>query len=278
MAPTSSGIEALASLQREFAHLVSALAPEPCASPGGGETGLRGWLRGDRSTPAGERVRIYANAYFTRIHDALRSDYGALHAVLGEAAFRDLARLYLMAHPSRSFSLRFVGARLPAFLAGPIAEAFQRRWPFAPELAALDWALTDVFDAPDAPLLSREQLAAQPAEAWERLRFGLITAWRLLRFSWPVQQLRAAWDSGLDMPQLEPATTWVLVCRRGEEVRYREVSDVESYALRSVQAGDEFGSTCARIAQTIGAAEAPRRALEMLERWLADGLLARLWI
>lgn len=268
---TSRALEALASAQRDLAGLISALDGTSTAP-----ADLEGWLCGDRAIPPQERVRVYANAYFARIHDALRKDYGALHAVLGADGFHDLAKLYLIAHPSRSFSLRFVGARLPAFLAGPIGEPFERRWPFAADLASLEWAITDVFDAPDAPALSHEVLAAVPAEAWERLCFELGAAQQLLQLGWPVHRTREAWESDLPLPQLEPATTRVLVYRRGEHVLHREVSEVEADALECVQQGRGFGAVCARIAELTGEAQGPPRALEILERWIADGLLSGL--
>jgi hypothetical protein len=254
--------ETLASAQHEFAGLVTGL------------DGAEGWLRSDRAIPAHERIRVYANAYFSRIHDVLRSDYGALHAALGADAFHDLVKLYLISHPSRSFSLRYVGERLPAFLAGPIGEPFLRRWPFAAELARLEWAITDVFDAADTPVLTRAALAALPPEAWEPLRFELIAAHRLLRSAWPVHRIRDAWETNTPLPELEPASTWILVHRRDEQVLYRAVSDIEAQALKCVQERLSFGDVCARIAELTGEAQAPVRALELLERWLVDEVLA----
>lgn len=264
-------IESLASAQHELARHVTALeGPVGCE----GEDGLRAWLRADRSIPASERVRIYANAYFARIHGVLRDDYGTLHAALGPDGFHDLAKLYLMAYPPRSFSLRFVGAHLCEFLSGPVAEPFSRRWPFAADLAALEWAIVDVFDAPDTPLVSRETLAAVPPEEWGELRFELITAHRLLRLAWPVQRMREAWDVDRALPEIERAATTLLVHRHGEDVAYRPVSALEADALALLAEGRDFGAVCARVAAASGEAEGPPRALGLLERWLADGILA----
>ena len=273
----SSEIEALATAQREFARLVTALEGVDAALTDGGDSNRLGaWLRGDRAIPARERVGIYASAYFSRIHGALRDDYGALHAALGEEAFHDLAKLYLSAYPSRTFSLRFVGEHLPAFLAGAIGEPFRRRWPFASDLATLEWAIVDVFDAADAPPLLRETLASVPAEAWDALRFELVPAHRLLSLDWPVQRAREAWDADHPLPELRPEATRVLVHRRGERVFHRAVSTVEANALWRLRDGHDFGSICAQIAVTTGDAEGPAHALGLVERWLADEILVAL--
>ena len=268
--------EALGAAQRELARLVTAPEGVDTARSDHGDSGLGrldAWLRADRGIPASNRVDVYANAYFARIHGVLRDDYGALHASLGEAAFHDLAKLYLLVHPSRTFSLRFVGEHLPGFLAGSFGEPFRRRWCFAPDLASLEWAIVDVFDAPDAPPVRREGLEAVPADEWDKLRFGLVPAHRLLSLAWPAQRVRDAWEANSPIPELEPAATPVLVHRRGEQVFHRAVSTVEADALALVRDGHDFGTVCARIAALMGEAEAPVRALALLEGWLADEVL-----
>lgn len=193
-----------------------------------------------RDVKAGD-VRVYSHAWFARLLGALREDYAELAVQLGDDAFHDLAKLYFMVHPSRTFSLRFAGAQLAEFLAGPVAEFFQRRWPFAAELAALEWAKIEVFDAEDSPRLARAELAGVPVEAWAGLRFALVPAHRLL--------------------------TDRLVYRRDEQVFVRALEPDEARALALLRDGAEFGAICAEL----GSAE---RALTLLERWLADALLA----
>jgi len=266
---------ALASVQLELARAVTALAPPLDALEGGGENASR-WVRADRGIQAGERLAVYANAYFARLHDALRDDLPVLHRVLGDAGFHDLVKLYLMTHPPRGFSLRTLGESLPDFLAGPLGEPFRRRWPFAPDLAAFEWALVDVFDARDTPLLVRHDLEAVAPDEWVGLRFAPIEAHRLLTVAWPVHRLRDAWEGDLPMPSLAPDRTHLLVVRRGDQVFRRELGELEAKALAGVREGRDFGAVCADVAAVSGETEGPIRALEILERWIGEGLLARL--
>jgi len=261
----------LAAAQRAFARVAIALeGSDPVDS-----AALSARLRDDRGIPAHERMQVYAHGYFERIHGVLRDDFPALHAALGDAAFGDLARLYLLAHPPRRFSLRFVGEQLPAFLAGPVAEFFRSRWPFAADLAALEWAIVDLFDAPDSPVLTRESLAGVAPERWGGLRFRLTRAERVLVLDWPVTELREAWAADRAAPALERRAMRVLVHRRAEEVRYRSLTALEARALELVRAGGDFASICGTLAEEIGAGAAAQ-AVQLLERWLSDHLLSAL--
>lgn len=264
-----SADESLAELQRRFAAAASELE-------GGASDSLASWLREDRGVGASDRMAIYSHAYFARIHSALRDDFGALAAALGDGAFHDLAKLQLMAHPPRTFSLRFVGEDLPRFLQSPAAEVFRRRWPFAPDLAALEWALADLFDAPDSPVLARESLSAVAPADWGRLRFRLCGARRVLALDWPVAELREAWAASRPLPALQPRATHVLVHRREERVYHRALSPLEARALELAGEGATLESLCGAVAAALGEDAAVEHAAALLERWLAEGLLAAL--
>ena len=267
----------LIALQRDLARHVTQLdagEPSPDFGPSGSRAPIAERIRSDRGIPPEERLAVYRHGYFARLHAVLRDDYGALHAVLGEAAFHDLAKLYLMAHPPRSYTLRDVGASLPEFLAGPVAEFFEARWPFAPDLAALEWALVDVFDAPDDRLLDREALVVLPPAGWAALALELVAAHRIFAFDWPVHRLRHAFSSQQPMPEIEPRPTQVLVHRHREQVFVRSLGDLEERALAWVREGCDFAAICGRAADEHGDAGSPSEVLGLLEQWLADGLLA----
>lgn len=267
----------LRAVQRELAHHVTRLAAAGetlAAESSDSRAAIMERIRPDRGISAEERLSIYRHAYFARIHDVLRDDYGALHALFGDAAFHDLVKLYLMAHPPRSHSLRDVGAKLSVFLAGPVAEPFTARWPYSADLAALEWALVDVFDAADRRVLVREALSALPSSGWAALELELVPAHRILALAWPVQRLRQAWSSERPLPSLDPSPTTVLVHRHREQVFVRSLGELEDRTLALVREGCDFATVCGRAADELGDAGSPSEVLALLERWLAEGLLA----
>jgi hypothetical protein len=135
-------------------------------------------IAGDERLPAAERLDIYANMYFFRLLDCLREDFPRLANALGEDRFHNLATDYLMAHPSENPSLRYLGRRLPEFLAG---HTLNRESPCLTGLARLEWTRADLFDAADARPLGRDDLGRLSQEQAGDLALRAVPAFRLLR-------------------------------------------------------------------------------------------------
>ncbi|HLK12651.1 MAG TPA: DNA-binding domain-containing protein [Candidatus Binatia bacterium] len=212
--------------------------------------------------PAG-RLAIYADAYFWRIREALREDYPCVAAVLGDAAFDGLVRAYLARHPSAHPSLRHVGERLAEFVAARWAGAAP---PFLADLARLEWARVEVFDAPDAEPLSAATLRRVAPEAWARLRFAPVPACEVVTAAWPVHAL---WAGARDVG---PAPTVVRVWRQGWAVYHAPMDAPEAAAFARVRAGAPFGAVCEIFADR-PPESAAAEAGALLARWLADELL-----
>ena len=223
---------------------------------------------------------MYANAWFGRLHDCLREDFPALAHALGADAFHDLVKTYLMAHPPSRPSLRDAGAHLAGHLeTAPFAEIFARRCVHAADLARLEWALVEAFDAADAPVLAPATLAALPADAWEMLRFAPAPSLRLLGCAWPVHEAREQIDREPGEtcppgpPSLQARPTAICVWRCDERVRYRALEPLEAEALAALAAGAPYGEVCERVADAVGSAAAAGTAAALLARWISAGML-----
>jgi hypothetical protein len=268
--------ESLDRLQRRFWRLITAptgvaeglaaaAADDPAAAP------LAGWIAARDEEAARERLDVYASMYFFRLLEALESDLPSVAALLGADAFHNLVVDYLLAHPSTDPSLRHAGRRLPAFLGTHAASA--ARLDLA-DLARLDLARNDVFDAAHSPALDGQVLAATPPEAWPRLRFRIAPAVRWLRLPDSVVPTWRALTDGTAPPPAGGALAGCVIWRsrvpgQEDEVWHREAPLTELAALDAAQAGAPFERVC-----EIFAAAEP--ALLALLRWVADGLLAGL--
>jgi hypothetical protein len=276
----------LESVQRRLRRLIT--------EPDGVETALRAegdangeklamLIRAERGISPADRLSVYANAYFARLHDCLREDFGALARALGADAFHDLVQTYLMMHPPTRPSLRHAGAHLAEHLATePFASIFSRRCPYAADLARLEWALAEAFHAADSPVVARERFSAVAPEDWGGLGFEVVPSLQLVACAWPVHTVRerfdredseATWD---EAPVVAAEPACLRVWRLDERVRYRSVAPLELEALAAASAGESFAAICERLAAAMGEAEAAPHAASLLASWTSDGILARL--
>jgi hypothetical protein len=250
----------LAALQRAFHDACTGAAPLASA---------RALVREDGIDPV-RRLRVYANAYWTRIAGALAADFPKLRAVLGEGAFDDLVIPYLRAYPTRHPSLREAGLHLARFLG-------ERGQPVHGDLARLERARAEVFDGPDAAPLSRDDVAALPPEEFPRLALRLVPASGLLELPSNADELWDSIEDGRPPPPAAPAAPprAVLVWRRGITVIHRTLGPDEAAALRRVHGGGAtFGEVCEALAAT-SPGDVTLRALELLLGWLDAEALAR---
>lgn len=265
----------LARLQERFWSWITAPTGARSALAADGssaESVAEQWLEPPAQGTALERLEIYANMYFYRLLDSLRSDCPRLLALLGDRHFHNLVTDYLLAHPSRHPSLRQLPRQLAAFLRRhPLSE----RWPAAGDLAALEWARASAFDAADAAVLSRERLASLPPERWAALTLAFVPSLRVLEAEHAVHELWSALDGAGAPPPAPPrAPTALLVWRQELVVYHRPLSALEALALAAARAGASFGEVCARVREVTGDAQAAPAAAALIARWVADGLLS----
>ena len=276
------------------------------------EPSLNSLFTGDQRLPAVERLDIYANMYFYRLLDCLAEDFPKTLAAVGPVRFHNLVTDYLLRHPSEHPSLRYLGQRLPRFIAThPLLEAF----PYLADLARLEWARADVFDAPDVQPLSRDVLARLPQDRAGDARFTLIPAFALLRFDHQVVSFWRKLDESAgghggtaaaggaaihgggsgnaareapapgaspsgeapkppSLPAPARRRAAARVWRRDFIVYHCSLDEEEARCLDLVIAGESIGRICQQLAAGRSLVKATARAGRMIQGWLEDGILA----
>lgn len=220
------------------------------------------------------RLKIYADAYRSRLLDALADNYPGLHALLGDTAFMRLGGCYLDARPSQHFSIRYFGHRLAEFLA---VQAPYAQQPVLTELAQFEWILRDVFDAADAAaVLTAEDLAAYPPEMWPELCFTLHPAVRCLDLAWNAPELWKALAEQLNPPppQKNQHTTAWLIWRHELKIHFRSLQADEAWAINALQLHTPFAELCAGLCEWVDEPHAAMHAARLVQRWLTEGVLS----
>lgn len=226
---------------------------------------------GDERLPAAQRLDVYANMYFYRLLDSIREDYPAVLAVIGEEEFHNLITDYLLAHPSTHWSLRYAGQHLPRFLQGHRLGR-ERRW-LAP-LAELEWSILDAFDAADSRLIDAADLEALSPEDWAEIRFVATPSVRLLELGWQVDDVWDRAQRGEPPGEAGAAASALLVWRQNLRVYHRPLEELERDCLRLLLRGEPFADWCEHAAGLVGDEQAAEAVVGVLQRWLADGVLA----
>jgi len=181
-----------------------------------------------RSLTSTERVGIYHGMYLLRMTEALESDYPALRHFLGQRGFEELVHAYVQVHPSRSHTLNRLGDHLPEFI---VDHPGLDQREFLHDLARLELAVTEVFDAPETPTLSQSDVADASPETWASLRLKPVAAFRLLELQHPVNDfLQSVYDEDHAHPAVRRQRAWVVVCRRDYSMRRLELTR-EGYEL-----------------------------------------------
>jgi hypothetical protein len=234
---------ALRELQEAFWRSLATGVPDPV---------LADAVASGRSLAAADRVGIYTGMYFHRLLDVLREDYPHVAARLGDDAFAEVVRRHLAAQPSTRPSVRHVGGGLAELVPDQLTR----------DLARLEWARVEIFDAPDAEPLGLDELRRVPPDDWPALRLALVPAAVKVVVDWPVHRL---WRDGAP----EPAERTALrVWRQDFRVYQSPMDRVEEAAFDRLAAGDTFAAICEVVGDAAGAAG-------LLLRWIGDGLLVR---
>jgi hypothetical protein len=229
----------------------------------------------DRGGGAEIAVRrgVYFDAYRLRLVEALKVDFPALMALLGDERFVSVARDYAATTRSPYYNLRWYGGGFPAHLRENAATAAE---PWLYELAGFEWTLMAAFDALDRTALRFEDMSALTPEQWPGARFDIHPSVRMHDFDFEVPKLWKAHKAGEDIFGQRGSARrgrW-LVWRQGLETFFRSLEPQEAVALEVVAAGGNFGEMCERLDEVCD--DAALRAASLLKRWLRDGLLAKM--
>lgn len=214
----------------------------------------------ERMTVA-QRLQVYNGAYLSRLMDVLASDYGALQHLIGHAAWHRLCARYVDRHPSDHPNLNRFGRHMPAFVRG-------QRWleqrAFAAELAALELAISQAFDAAAFTPLQPERLGAIAPEDWSRARLIANPSLRLLAFRHPTNAWFTAFRDDRPEPAPPPGRSHVAIYRKDYRVLRLDL-DARAFAvLLALQAGEPLEQALARArGGDVGA---------WFQAWSADGL------
>ena len=214
------------------------------------------------------RLKIYSDAYQSRLVEALASNYPILQTYLGDEHFEELSHAYINKYPSHFRSIRWFGDQLEHFL---MEHPDYHTFPYLAELAKLEWTMTLTFDAADSCLVEIEDMMNLSPESWVDMRLIAHPSTRLVNFSWNVVQI---WQDSSQKPEKNQTPTSWIFWRKDLVNQYCSLPIDEAFALDAMLKGMTFGEICEGLCQWIDEQKAAERAASLLKGWISSGLIA----
>ena len=241
-----------------------------------------------------ERLEIYNRQYWFRLLSSMIEDFPGLRAVLGGQRFESMCRAYLTECPSRSFTLRNLGARLETWLRQNPSWISDRRV-LALDMVRLEWADIEAFDGQAKPSLRSEDLREIGVP---NLRLGIQPYVQLLKLQYPVDDLLLEVKRGDDtadfasnaiqerkkrskvraVAKLKPAQIFLAVHRLDFSVYFRRIEPEEFALLGALRSGktNERAIELAFRKSAVPAADRAAFVQHSFQTWATLGWFCRL--
>ena len=223
-----------------------------------------------KSLSSAERLGIYAHMYYARLIEVMQGEYPATRQILGADAFAESCRRFVVKNPSRTRTLNSLSAKFPDFLARSLPPS--GRHGLAVDVARIERAMEDVFDAPRSEPMTAAEFAAIGPDAKLRVNPAL----RFLKLRYPANAYMTAQRRG-ERPRIpRPRETHAIVFRRGYQVFRRDQEAEQVKLLQALVAGRPLA---AAVRASIGSrAASADRVAERLGKWFEEWAGAQLFI
>jgi hypothetical protein len=206
----------------------------------------------DRLSPA-EQLEIYREQFWLRHTASLLEDFPGLSGILGQKEWERLVEGYLEEATLSSFSLRELGDGLVAYVER--SEWLPNR-ELCADMARLEWAYVEIFDAADAAPLDGTKLASIPEEDWPGARIVFNPAMALLEVRYAVadlrRKLREATDETVPIP--DPVRQNLVLYRGTDKNLFHAmVSGLAFRLIEELRRGTPLGRASELAAQRVPA-------------------------
>jgi hypothetical protein len=219
-----------------------------------------------KSQSAIDRLGIYAHAYSARLIEVMTEEYPTTRRILGPEAFERACRGYIDRHPSTERTLQRLTVKFPAFLAHHLPAGPRRA--LAVDVARIERAMEDVFDAPLAAPLTHAELAAIGPGEWECLQLRLNPALKLLALRTPANQYMNAVRGNRRAPLPPRRPSYVVVHRHRYRVLRQTLDGAQFALLAALRDGRPLGAAVDLALRRCRGE--PARLGARLRRWFRD--------
>jgi hypothetical protein len=220
----------LRDLQLRFAAALFDGAPGP----------LLPWILDD-GIDAESRMAVYRNNLQEGFRRALAHEFPVIQRLVGDDCFRELALHFLLERPSRSGNLHHIGEPFPKFL----EQWFKgSAYPYLADVAKLERAYHDALVAPDAEPLDPATFLEFCPEAFQKLRFTMHPACRLVQSPYPILRIWKANqpEAADEIIDLQSGADSLLIRRVPEGAEFHRLARATFVLLAELADGGTLGA------------------------------------
>lgn len=216
------------------------------------------------------RVAIYRRMYLARLTEAMENDFPVVTAIVGHPQFHALVRRYVARHRPSSWTLNDLGRTFPSFLA-------RRRGALVRDVARIERAMSEAFDADVTRVLRPADAALVPADAWGDARLEPSPSLRVLRLSTDANRAVTRVRSGGGVPRSRrSAPTGVAVWRREDRVWRLDLTEPMHAALSALVRGRSLAAAVAAAQRAFDGEPdvLAARVRTWFAQWIEEGFFA----
>ena len=219
--------------------------------------------------PAKNRLQIYQNNTRILLAEALAATFPVVEKLVGADFFAALAKVFIVAHPPANPSLLAYGAEFADFIDTVEAAA---SLPYLSDVARLEWAWNQAYNAADAAPLVAGDLAHLPPESLAGVHLDLHPSAFLVRSAFPVGRIweeNQSEDGGAAI-SLDEGAAHLMVIRPGLDVEVRFLNAAQFAFFDTLAAG----RTLTQAAEAALAEDDGFDVQALMTTALADGTFA----
>ncbi len=224
------------------------------------------------------RLDIYAEAYFARVLESMKSDFQITARILNETSFQKLASDYLKQYPSKTANIGEVGRYFSKFVAG---YEDLKNAAFLESLIEMEWLMIESFYADDSDFLEPLKLALLSDEDWENAEFKLAPYVRLIESDWPLDQFWILQDEtiskeDIDCKKLNSKKQSFLLSRRNGSVTLEKLSPPEYMILQKLHSGASLIEVLNESQNDFSEDDAGSKIMTWFNEWVSRGIICDL--
>jgi hypothetical protein len=177
-------------------------------------------IRESRTFAVDQRVQVYHDGFWIRMHGSFADDFSRVKAFLGDSLFDKSVSACVQKYPSRSWSLGEVSQNYSKIVA---LRKYSGSLPFLKDLAEWEWQQTKLALVASPEIFDFSELAKSSAKEIEDLE---------LRANPTVIYVRTHWNLTLKRPRRSKRLLTFALFKGGQRIRSVQVSKNENALLK----------------------------------------------